>query len=211
KQRQSASVDLPDPFPGFRGVPLDQVLDQQWDVFGAFTERRYANRKHVEAVEQILSERADGARFLQVAGGRRQDADIHRNRMTVADPLDLAILKHAEQRDLCFRRQIADLVEEDRAAIGGLEPAEAPLQRARERALLVAEELGGDERRGNGRTVHTNEGATRSTRLLVDGPRDQLLATAGFTGDEHGRVGHGHLLDECQDATQRYGRSDDLL
>src|SRR5437773_12530458 len=108
--------------------------------------------------------------------------------MTVADSLNLMILKDTEQRDLCFRRQIANLVEEDRAAIGGLEPAEAPLQRARERALLVAEELGGDERRGDRRTAHANEGATRSMRFRVDGPCDQLFAATGCTADEHVRI-----------------------
>src|SRR5436190_7553654 len=106
------------------------------------------NRKHVQSVVQVLSKHSGSHRLFQVAVGRGQHAHVHRNRMTVADSLNLMILKDTEQRNLCFRRQIANLVEEDRAAIGGFEPAEAPLQRARERALLVAEELGGDERRG---------------------------------------------------------------
>jgi len=43
-------------------------------------------------------------------------------------------------------RDLADLVEEQRAAVRGLEPAIARGGRAGERALLVAEQLGLEDR-----------------------------------------------------------------
>ena len=42
-----------------------------------------------------------------------------------ADPLELAGLERAEQLGLGLRAQVAHLVEEERAAVGQLEPARA--------------------------------------------------------------------------------------
>ena len=53
--------------------------------------------------------------------------------------------------------QLADLVEEDRAAVGQLEPAGVPGDRAGERPLLVAEQLALDEPRGQGRAVDLDQ------------------------------------------------------
>ena len=47
-----------------------------------------------------------------------------------ADALELALLQHAQQLRLRLERQLADLVEEQRAAVGELE-APAALLRAR--------------------------------------------------------------------------------
>ena len=47
------------------------------------------------------------------------------------DPLELRVLQHPQQLDLGRRRQLADLVEEERAPVGQLEPAELALAGAR--------------------------------------------------------------------------------
>ena len=73
-----------------------------------------------------------------------------RLRAAAADGLELALLEHAQELDLGLRRQLAHLVEEDRAAVGQLEAADAPLDRAGERALDVAEQLALDEPRRDG-------------------------------------------------------------
>ncbi len=52
----------------------------------------------------------------------------------------LAFLQRAQQLDLHVQAQFADLVEEQRAAIGFLEFAQMLVGGARERALLVAEQ-----------------------------------------------------------------------
>src|SRR6266516_2654371 len=108
--------------------------------------------------------------------------------MTAADALDLALLKNPQQRDLRLRGELADFLQEDRAAIRGLEAAEAALQRARKRALLVPEQLGRDERRRNGRAVHADECPARPTRTLVHGAGNQLFAGPRLAQDEHRRV-----------------------
>ena len=61
---------------------------------------------------------------------RRNHADIDRLGARRPDPLELAFLQDAQELDLDIRRQVADFVEEDGAAVGQLE---ASLPQARRR------------------------------------------------------------------------------
>src|SRR6266436_9348108 len=96
--------------------------------------------------------------------------------MTAADPFDFPLLQHPEQRHLRFGGQVADFIEENGAAVGGLEPSQASLQRAGEGALFVTEELGRNEGLWYGRAVHADERLRRPSRPLVNSARDELLA-----------------------------------
>ena len=60
-------------------------------------------------------------------------------RLAGADSLEGAFLQNAEQLGLHFEGDVADFVEEERAAVGQLEAADLVAVGARERALDVAE------------------------------------------------------------------------
>ena len=79
--------------------------------------------------------------MLEIAIRRCDDANVDGVRAVVADALVLALLQHAQQLALQIERNLADLVEEDRAAVGELETPDPIAMRARERAFHVAEEL----------------------------------------------------------------------
>ena len=64
-----------------------------------------------------------------------------------AEPLHLALLQDAQELGLQVDAEAADLVEEQGAAVGQLEPAELARVGARERPLLVTEQLGLEQRR----------------------------------------------------------------
>ena len=96
-------------------------------------------------------------------------------------------------------RHLADLVEEQRAAVGQLETALPPIGRAGERALLVAEDLALEQRLGNRRAVDRHKRKRRARAELVDRLRDQLLAGARLAGDEHRRARRRRLLDDLVD------------
>ena len=74
-----------------------------------------------------------------------------------ADALELALLEHAQQLGLGLEGHLADLVEEERAAVGQLEAADASVDGAGERALLVAEQLALDESGGQGGAVDLDQ------------------------------------------------------
>ncbi len=94
-----------------------------WGVGLAVAQRRDADHHLVETVEQILTKPPGAHQVLQILMGRADDADIDRNRLPAADPLDHAFLQEAEQLDLKRQRQIADLVQHQGAAVGQLDLA----------------------------------------------------------------------------------------
>ena len=79
--------------------------------------------------------------LLEVAVGRGDDAHVDGDLLLPADRLDAALLERAQQLRLQIDRQLADLVEEQRAAVGALERALAIRVGAGERAFDVTEQL----------------------------------------------------------------------
>ena len=100
---------------------------------------------------------------------------------------NLPLLQHAQQLDLRHRHHLGDLVEEQRAAIGQLEAAGAPIGGAGERAALVPEDLALEQRLRNRRAVDGDKRRLGARAELVDRLRDQLLARARLADDEHRR------------------------
>ena len=108
------------------------------------------------------------------------------------------LCERAQELDLEARRHLADLVEEERAAVGFLEQALLVRGRARERALDVAEELRLEERLGKRRAVDGDEGPARARARVVDCLGDHLLAGSRLAVDEHRRIRGRHTPDEIQ-------------
>ena len=118
----------------------------------------------------------------------RQDAHVDRHFGVGADRADRLLLDRAQQLDLHRQRQLGDFVEEQRAAVGGLEQARLVGMGAGEAALLVAEELAFHQLGGDRAAVDRHERPGRARALLVDRARDQFLADAGFAGDVDRRL-----------------------
>ena len=121
-----------------------------------------------------------------------------RMRLRAAEPLDLPLFQHAQQLDLHVERQVADLVEEDRRVIRQLEASDLSRERAGEGALLAAEQLALDERRGNRRAVHAHHRPPAARAQLVDLGREELLAGAGLAEQQHRRVGRRRPVRRAQ-------------
>src|SRR5207249_10153465 len=81
---------------------------------------------------------------------------------------------------------------------------------AGERAVLVSEQLGVEERLGQGRAVDGDERAVAPSRALVDRARHELLPGAALALDQNRRRAVGDLLDEGQHAAEGGARADHL-
>src|SRR5690606_22866108 len=134
------------------------MLGDQRDIFLAFAKWRNLDRKDVEAVEEIFAEAALADLFSEVLVGGRNQADVDLDRATGTDRVYLALLNRAQQLDLNACGQIADLVQEQRAAIGFHEFADVAFGCARECTLLVSEEDAFHQIVGNGTTIDGDEG-----------------------------------------------------
>ena len=108
------------------------------------------------------------------------DARVDRRLDDGANGPDRALLDHAQQLGLHHQGQVADLVEEQRAAVRGLKEALAVFVGAGEGPFAIAKELGLQQLLGDGAAVHGHKGLGRALAHLVDGPRHQLLARAAL-------------------------------
>jgi hypothetical protein len=120
---------------------VQEVRDEQRDVLAPVAQRRDVDPHHVQAEVEVLAEAALADALLEVLVRRRDDPDVHRHGLRPAHALELPLLEEAQQLHLRGERDLAHLVQEDRSAAGHLELARLLPDRARERALLVAEEL----------------------------------------------------------------------
>ena len=102
---------------------LEKVGGQRRDVLFSFPERRQKDGDDVQAEEEVLAEQSvpDGLFEIPVRG--RDDPDVELPDPGVADPAAFPFLEKAEQLDLRRQGDLSDFVEEERAAVGGLEEA----------------------------------------------------------------------------------------
>src|SRR5207244_2404530 len=100
---------------------------------------------------------ADGLAEVAVGGG--DDADVHAPRLAATDHRELARLDHAQELRLKMRRQLADLVQEERAGVREGEDARPRRNGARERAANVTEDLALHQPLGDRGAVEGDEGA----------------------------------------------------
>ncbi len=145
----------------------------------------------------------DVDRLGQVAVGRRDQADVHLDRLVGPDPDDLARLERPEQLDLGRERDVADLVEEQGAAVGVLEPPFALAVGAGEGAPDVAEELAFEDVLAQSGTVQGDERLVAARAVVVDRLGDEFLAGAALAGDQDGGRGRGDLAEPGDDGVHR--------
>jgi hypothetical protein len=110
-------------------------------------------------------------------------------RVRAAHPLELPLLEHAQELGLELGPQVADLVEIERTALGQLEASEPPLVGVGERAALVAEQLGLEQRGRDRRARDGDERLAGPAAVVVDRARDHLLAGAGLTPQQDADLG----------------------
>jgi hypothetical protein len=136
---------------------------------------------------EVLAEAPGPDRFVQILAGGPDHPDIHGLAAGAAQAAHLLFLDDLQELRLQRPGQEPDLVQEDRAAMRGLEEPGLRLTRVGEGPALPAEQLGLQERLGNSRAVDVDEGAPRARAGAVDRPRHEPLARTGLPQDEDGR------------------------
>src|SRR5580658_1775250 len=188
----------------------ERVIEQR-DVVDSLAERRAPNRKDREAKVEVFAKGPGLDALGQVFVGRREDANVDVDDVLAAYARDFARLHGSEHFGLRDDVHVADFVEEERAAVGLLEEASTPEQRAGERAAFVTKELALDEFPRNGRAVDLDERAVDPGAEAVDRARDELFARAAFSRDEHGGFGGRDLFDLVKQPLKGRGAADHLV
>ena len=92
------------------GETMEEKFGEQTYVLSALTERRDVDAHDIEAVEQILAERALGDFFFEVFIGGGEHSHVSFQRLIAPDSGILAFLKHSEQLALHGERHVADFI-----------------------------------------------------------------------------------------------------
>src|SRR4030095_1172689 len=117
--------------------------------------------------------------------GRGDEADVHVDRPFAPDAHHLGVLYDAEQAYLCGGRELGNLVQEQRAAVGLFEPSLPARGSARERTLFVAKELRVDQLPREGPAGDAPERSVAKPGVLVDRAGDYLLAGPGLAEEQY--------------------------
>src|SRR6185437_2299000 len=138
--------------------------------------------------------------LLEGTVGGGDEAHVRTVLARLADALEGPVVEEAEDPGLRVRPEVADLVEEEGAALGLLDLAGRVVDGAGERALLVAEERAAHQVRREGGAVDGDErpsGGARAPR--VDPRRERGLAGTALAAEEHDAVGRGRALRDRED------------
>ena len=192
---QPLGGDLADLPPEFAVEAAQVVLHQHQQVIVPLPQWGQVDGEDAQAVIQVRPELPLLRPRLQVAVGRRDQPHVSADRLVAADALEGLLLEHAQHLGLGGRRHVADLVEEEGAAVALLELADAAAVGAGEGALLVAEQLALQQVLGDGGAVQRQERRLGAGAVLVDGTGDQFLARAALAGDQHGECLVGDSAD----------------
>jgi hypothetical protein len=171
------------------------VPRERHEIQRSLPQRRDREVRDVKAIVEILPESAVGDRLFEVGVRRHDEAHVDGNGPARPDPHHLVLLQDAQKLHLRGERQIGDLVEEECPSVGRLEPPGPARKCARERTLLVPEELTLDERGGERAAVDGDEGRARPQAAVVHVSRDDLLSGASLARNEDGRARRGNSLE----------------
>ena len=188
-----------------------EMLDHQRDVVAALAQRRQRDLRDVQAEEQIAAE-------LPLLDQARRDRGCVAVRMRTST-LRVRSLPTRRSSPSCSTRSslpciagrhLADLVEEQRAAVGDLEQAARVALGAGERAAHVAEQRRLQQRLGDGGAVLADERAVAARAVRMDGARDQLLAGAAFALDHDRQRRVGDAIEQPEQIEHARRAADDV-
>src|SRR5439155_397612 len=181
--------------------------------------RRQRDSEFVEAIVNVLAESPSPHFSLErhIRGG--DDPRGNANWLIAAERLHLSVLESTQERSLRRKGNVGDLVEEQRTAVRALEVPFLSLMRSRERALLIPEEFGFDERIGDRAAIDRHKRLRAPGAHVMDRASDEFLSCARLTFDEDRERRVGHLADLLDNLLhlragadqQRYRAVDDVV
>ena len=181
-------------------VAVDEVVDEGNDVFFAVAQRGDEDGDDGETVVEVLAKLIFADGFFEIAVGGGDDAHVDLHVLDAADAADDLIFEDAQEFGLQERREFADFVEEEGAAVGGFEESFLHLLGVGECAFFVAEEFGFHESFGNGGAVDGDEGLFLARAFVVDGLGDEIFAGAALAlNEDGGGFAGGDFADEVHE------------
>ena len=165
----------------------EQVRDELGDVLGALAQRRQLDADDREALVEVGAElaapRRARARSRLVAATMRKSTCAPR---VLAEPADTTWSSSTRSSLICSVSGVSSISSRNTVPPRGRgEQAVVVVDRARERAAHVAEQLGLHQLVRDRRAVDRHERRRCAPRARVEEARGELLAGAGLAGEQH--------------------------
>src|SRR5438067_1426763 len=144
-------------------------------------------RHHVEAIKEVFAESSFLYFVHQIPVRRSNESRVDGELAGPAQPPERFRLQHLEELGLQLERELANLIQENRAAIRQLEQPDFALLRVGERALLVTEQLRIEKSRRQAGTIDFDEGSIRAGREVMNDASDPAFARPTLSLQEHRR------------------------
>ncbi|ALC15448.1 hypothetical protein DSOUD_0660 [Desulfuromonas soudanensis] len=150
---------------------------------------RRGGEKDRDDLDPVIEVVAEGFIFHpldEVLVGRRDDPHVDLDVLGAADAAEGALLEDSQELGLHAEVHVADLVEEDGPAVGGLEETLFHRLGVGESPLFVPHQLAFKKRLGDGGAVDGHEGFVGPGAFVMNGLGDQLLAGAALPLNQDG-------------------------
>src|ERR1700687_1764148 len=174
-----------------------EISCQRGDVLPAVAQGRHVKGNHVQAIEKILAKGAARDFLFEMLVRCGDDAHVDAQGSVGAYALEALFLEYPQNFRLRAEAHVSDFIEEERPAVGLLKFTDLVFRRAGKAALNMPEELGLDQFLRNRRAIDFPERTLAAKARSVQRARNELLARAALTVDQHAAVGRcrdGYLL-----------------
>ena len=185
-------------------------VDERVDVLRPLAERGNADREDADAVEEVFAEEALGDELVEGPVRRRDDPDVDLDRDRAADPVERALLEHAQELGLRGRRQArrSRRGRSCRRRRARTFPCRRPAAPVNEPRSWPKSSLSSSVSGIAAQLMATNAPARRG-RELVDRAGEELLARAALALEQDRRVGRRDALRFRAHGADRGRLSDD--
>src|SRR6202007_639780 len=123
------------------GKLLHKITHQLWNVFLTFPQRRYPDRKYMQAVVQITAEFAGRNHLFEIAIGRRYKPNIGSSCVSAPQSFKFELLQCPQQLRLNLNRNISHFVQKQSALIRQLHSADFLCNRAGESSFFMSKQF----------------------------------------------------------------------
>src|SRR5271157_678691 len=175
------SWDRPNALLHTPGEARHKKVDQEFNVFAPFAQRRDFNGKHPQPVEKVLAKLIIPNHAFQIAMRGRNQTNLNLDGLCTSEAFKLLFLQGTQEFRLQIHADVADLVKKKTAVIRQLKAASLLHEGTRESTLFVAEEFAFHQTRRNRRTVQTNKCALPPRAESMNCPGNQFLPGTGLT------------------------------
>ena len=178
-------------------VQLQQAREHGKDILAACAQRREAHGEAVEPRQQVGAEPPCAHDLHERLLAGHHHPHVNRHRPGLAERLYGPLLEDAQKLGLQGKRQIRDLVEQQRPAVGAAKVTGAGPIGPGEGSAAIPEQLALGQAFRERRAVDGDQ-RSRAPAPTMEGPGDHLLAAAGLALEHDGKVAHRRLAQRIE-------------